>query len=98
MDGAAQSASRIPSNVITGGPHKPNVFSRHVMDPLQEHAMNKDQTLGRIETAKGRLKEVVGKAVGNESLEREGRIQGVAGKVQSGYGDLKEALKKPLQD
>lgn len=55
--------------------------------------MNKDQAKGRIEVAKGKIKEVAGSLVGNEDLERKGRIQKSGGKVQATYGDLKEDLK-----
>lgn len=55
--------------------------------------MNKDQTKGRIEVAKGKIKEVAGSLVGNGDLERKGRIQKSGGKVQAAFGDLKEDLK-----
>jgi len=57
----------------------------------QEESMNKDQIKGRIAQAKGKAKRAVGKAVGDKDLEREGKIQNVAGIVQAGYGDLKDS-------
>ena len=59
----------------------------------QEKRMNKDQVKGRAEEAKGKLKQVTGKAVGNKELEQKGRIQKAGGKIQAGYGDLKEDIK-----
>ncbi|MCM2330346.1 MAG: CsbD family protein, partial [Pseudomonas sagittaria] len=59
--------------------------------------MNKDQTQGRIEEAKGKVKEVVGKVVGNEELEQEGKIQKIGGKVQAQLGDLKDDIKKVIK-
>ena len=56
--------------------------------------MNKDQFKGRVEEAKGRVKEVVGKAVGNKRVEAEGDVDQVAGKVQKTYGDAKNEVKK----
>jgi uncharacterized protein YjbJ (UPF0337 family) len=56
--------------------------------------MNKDQVKGRIKTATGTLKIVSGKAVGNDGLAGKGRVEKAVGKVQSGYGDLKEELEK----
>ena len=56
--------------------------------------MNKDQVKGRIKRAKGKVKNVAGKAVGNKDLEQEGKAQDINGKVQAKYGDLKEDLKK----
>ena len=55
--------------------------------------MNKDQVAGRAEEAKGKIKEVTGKVVGNDRLESEGKVDQTAGKVQSGYGDAKEKVK-----
>jgi uncharacterized protein YjbJ (UPF0337 family) len=56
--------------------------------------MNKDQVKGRIEEAKGKVKEVTGKAVGNKTLEAKGKVEKIGGKAQAGYGDLKDDLKK----
>ena len=56
--------------------------------------MNKDQVNGRVEEAKGKVKEVAGKMVGNEKLELKGKIEKNVGKVQAGLGDLKNDLKK----
>jgi uncharacterized protein YjbJ (UPF0337 family) len=58
--------------------------------------MNKDQVKGRVEEAKGKVKQVTGKLVGNVSLEQKGIIQKAAGKVQAGYGDAKSELKKSI--
>jgi uncharacterized protein YjbJ (UPF0337 family) len=55
--------------------------------------MNKHQVEGRVDEAKGKVKEVAGRVVGNESLEAEGMGDQVKGKVQSGYGDAKEGAK-----
>lgn len=58
--------------------------------------MNKDQVKGRIDEAKGKVKEVTGRIVGNKELEREGKYKNTAGKVQAGYGDLREDIKKSI--
>ncbi|MBN9340019.1 MAG: general stress protein CsbD [Comamonadaceae bacterium SCN 68-20] len=50
--------------------------------------MNKHQVTGRVEEAKGAVKEVVGKVVGNPKLEAEGIVQKNAGKVEAKAGDL----------
>ena len=55
--------------------------------------MSKEQVKGRIEEAKGAVKEVAGELLGDESMEAEGNIQKNVGKVQSGYGDLKKDMK-----
>ena len=60
--------------------------------------MNKDQVKGRIEQATGKVKEVAGKVTGDKELEQEGKVQNVGGKVQAGYGDLKEDIKTAVED
>ena len=56
--------------------------------------MNKDQIKGRVEEAKGKVKEVVGKAVGNPRVEAEGDADQLVGKVQKTYGDAKNEARK----
>jgi uncharacterized protein YjbJ (UPF0337 family) len=67
--------------------HRPHSFH------YQESIMNKDQTKGRIEEAKGKVKEVSGNLVGNDDMELKGKIQKSAGKAQADYGDLRENIK-----
>ena len=56
--------------------------------------MNKDQVKGHVKQVEGKVKEVTGKIVGNDKLEIEGQIDKAAGKAQSAYGDLKDAVEK----
>jgi uncharacterized protein YjbJ (UPF0337 family) len=56
--------------------------------------MNKDQVKGRIEEMKGKVKQVMGRIVGNKTLEQKGKIVKTVGSVQASYGDLKDDLKK----
>jgi uncharacterized protein YjbJ (UPF0337 family) len=63
----------------------------------QEKSMNKDQVKGRLKEAQGAVKEVTGKMVGNKSLEQKGKVEKAIGKVQSGYGDIKEDIKDDLK-
>ncbi len=58
--------------------------------------MNKDQVKGRVEQAKGSIKENAGKAVGNPNLRDQGTVDKAAGKVQATYGDAKEKVKKAV--
>jgi uncharacterized protein YjbJ (UPF0337 family) len=60
--------------------------------------MNKDQVKGRIEQAKGAVKETTGKVVGNKKLETEGQIDKATGKTQATYGDIKEDVKDAAKD
>jgi uncharacterized protein YjbJ (UPF0337 family) len=56
--------------------------------------MNKDQIKGRVEEAKGKVKEVIGTIVNDNTMEEEGDVQKNIGRVQAGYGDVKEDIKK----
>jgi len=60
--------------------------------------MNKDQTHGRFTEAKGKVKEVTGRVVGNKELELKGKIQGRRGKAQADFGDAKETVKDALHN
>lgn len=60
-------------------------------------SINKDQVKGRIEEAKGTIKEATGKLVGDDTLEAKGNIQKNIGKVQAKLGDLKEDVKDSLK-
>ncbi len=58
--------------------------------------MNKHQVKGRVEQAKGAVKEGTGRVVGNERLEAEGKIDKTIGKAQAEYGDAKERTQDML--
>jgi len=55
--------------------------------------MNRDQIKGRITQAKGKVKEVAGRATGDERLEAKGRVQKTAGDLRGDFGDAKERVK-----
>jgi uncharacterized protein YjbJ (UPF0337 family) len=57
-------------------------------------AMNKDQVKGRVEEAKGAVKEAAGRMTGKPELEDRGTLEKVAGKAQKTYGDVKEQVKE----
>ena len=56
-------------------------------------SINKDQVKGRVEEAKGTIKEATGKLVGNKMLQAKGNIQKNLGKVQAKFGDVKQDVK-----
>ncbi len=56
--------------------------------------MNKDQIKGRVEEAKGSIKEAAGRMTGKPDLQDRGTAQKAAGKVQKTYGDVKDEVKK----
>jgi uncharacterized protein YjbJ (UPF0337 family) len=55
--------------------------------------MDKDRIKGSAEQAKGKVKEVAGKAMGDSKLETEGQADQVKGKVQNTIGGLKDTLR-----
>ncbi len=56
--------------------------------------MNKDQVKGRVDQAKGTAKKAIGKATDDKDMQRKGQAQKVRGKLQAGYGDAKEKIKR----
>lgn len=60
--------------------------------------MHKDTVEGAAKDAKGSIKQAAGKATGNERLEAEGTADKVAGKVQKGVGNLKDAARDALKN
>jgi uncharacterized protein YjbJ (UPF0337 family) len=60
--------------------------------------MHKDTVKGAAKDAKGSIKEAVGKATGNDKLAAEGAADRVAGKVQKGVGNLKDAARSALKN
>jgi uncharacterized protein YjbJ (UPF0337 family) len=78
---------RILLTVIAGLPS----FSRARVE--EEQMIDKDRILGSAKVVKGKLKEAVGKTVGDSKLEAEGKADKAEGKVQNAVGGLKDTLK-----
>lgn len=55
--------------------------------------MDQDRIKGAAEQAKGKLKEVAGKVMGDSKLQSEGKADQVAGKVQNTIGGIKDTLR-----
>lgn len=56
--------------------------------------MDKDRIEGAAHQVKGKVKEGVGKALGDKKLESEGKVEKTAGKVQNAVGGLKDAARE----
>jgi uncharacterized protein YjbJ (UPF0337 family) len=65
-------------------------------DRDKETIVNEDQIRGRADQVKGKVKEVVGNAVGDKAMEKKGKLRKIKGKSQAAYGDLKEEIKKSI--
>ncbi len=60
--------------------------------------MNKDRIEGSLDQAKGKVKEVAGKATGDAKLQGEGKADQVKGKIQNTVGGMKDAMKEAVDD
>ncbi len=56
--------------------------------------MDHDRSEGSMKNIKGRVKEGLGKALGDTKMESEGKMDKAAGKVQNTIGGLKDSLRK----
>jgi uncharacterized protein YjbJ (UPF0337 family) len=54
----------------------------------------RDSAEGKLHQAKGKIKEGVGKAVGNCRLEAEGQDERMVGKIQEKVGQVKKVVGK----
>ena len=52
----------------------------------------KDRAKGRINEAKGKLKEKAGRAIGNPDMEDQGAAEKVGGKIQRKIGEVKKVF------
>ena len=60
-------------------------------------SINKDQVKGRVKEAEGKVKEVAGRLVGNETLEQKGKVQKVLGEAQAAAGDLRKSVEDAVK-
>jgi uncharacterized protein YjbJ (UPF0337 family) len=63
----------------------------------KERLMNKDQVKGRLDQAKGKIKEEAGDLIGNKKMENEGRLEKNVGQGRAKVGDVKEDVKDVLK-
>ena len=55
--------------------------------------MNKDRVEGSAQQAKGKIKEMTGKVLGDAKLQAEGKADKAAGKVRNALGGVKDTLR-----
>ena len=60
--------------------------------------MNKDELEGKVEKAKGYVKEKAGQAVGDRDLEAEGAADRTAGEAQEAFGKAKRKVGEAVED
>ena len=59
---------------------------------------NEQQNEGRLEQARGTIKEKVGEATDNERMQREGEYDKAKGNIREGIGDVREDVDKTVDD
>ena len=62
-------------------------------ETLWVNQMDKDRIKGSAEQAKGKVKEVAGKATGDAKLEAEGKTDKAGGKIRNVIGGIKDKLR-----
>ncbi len=55
--------------------------------------MDKDRVQGKLDQAKGSVKETAGRAAGDRSTETSGQLEKAKGKVKEGVGETKDAIR-----
>ena len=56
--------------------------------------MDKEHVKGAADKAKGAVKEIVGKLIGNEKLRAKGKVDKARGAAHNAAGDVKDAVRK----
>jgi len=59
---------------------------------------NEQQNEGKLEQARGTIKENVGDAIGNEQMEYEGKVDQGKGQIREGVGDVREGVEETKED
>jgi uncharacterized protein YjbJ (UPF0337 family) len=56
--------------------------------------MDKDRIAGAAHEIKGTVKEAIGKAVGDDKLQSDGKAEQTAGKIQNAVGGIKDTVRE----
>ena len=59
---------------------------------------NRDEMEGKIDQAKGTVKENVGRVIGDRDMETEGAADRAGGNVQESYGETKRKVGDAIKD
>ena len=58
---------------------------------------NRDEVEGKLDQAKGAVKENVGRAVGDRETEAEGAVERDSGNIQEGFGKAKRGIGEAIE-
>ena len=59
---------------------------------------NRDELEGKLDQAKGKTKETIGRAIDDDELEAEGRADDAGGNLQEGYGKARRKVGEAIED
>jgi uncharacterized protein YjbJ (UPF0337 family) len=59
---------------------------------------NRDEIEGKLDQAKGKTKETIGRVIDDEELEAEGRVDHAGGKVEEGFGKARRKVGETIED
>jgi uncharacterized protein YjbJ (UPF0337 family) len=59
---------------------------------------NRDEVEGKLDQAKGKTKETIGRAINDDELEAEGRADHAGGKVEEGFGKARRKVGEAIED
>ena len=59
---------------------------------------NRDEVEGKLDQAKGKTKETVGRVLDDRELENEGKADNAGGKVQEGFGTARRKVGETIED
>jgi uncharacterized protein YjbJ (UPF0337 family) len=60
--------------------------------------MNRDEIKGKIDKAKGYVKDKAGEIINDPDLEAQGEAERAAGTVREGYGKAKRSVQEGIED
>jgi uncharacterized protein YjbJ (UPF0337 family) len=59
---------------------------------------NRDEVEGKLDQAKGKTKETIGRAIDDDELEAEGRGEDAGGNIQEGFGKARRKVGETIED
>jgi uncharacterized protein YjbJ (UPF0337 family) len=59
---------------------------------------NRDEVEGKLDQAKGKAKETIGRVIDDDKLENEGRAENASGKVEESFGKARRKVGEAIED
>ena len=77
-------------------PHR--AASKRLSLEVHRKMLNDDELRGKADQVKGRVKDAIGRATGDEQLRDEGAADEAAGKIQEGVGKARRKVGEAIED